>query len=473
MNIKMDNIEVLDYSREMMERKPSKLVSTFIYILLAAIFAFILWTCISNKETVVNISGSALPKNDSLIITNKVSGIIKSIYAEDGQCVKEGDILYIVDDSELQNQKNQLDLQKTNSDIKMQNLNKFINSINDNINYFTNCENEKEYYYKFESYKSEDNSSYNEKDNLLSSKSKLNTNINKFQLLAKSINDNTNYNEANTIYDTQFKQFQLSKTNLLNKLSQLETNKSKAASDYQTSNLNLEIESIQNELSTLTLNTQKQIQQSIDDLNTQIETIDRNINTLDENSIISKEKNKTALLADIEAQKSILTQEIQQLNFNIEQYNKNIESCTVKAEADGKLDLRTTLKIGSSIQAGTDIANILPDNNIYKIQLLIPEKYIANIEEGQEVKYSFTSLPSNEYGFLTGTIENLSVNSKLNDETGTSFYIGTASLDSSSLYGHNNKEVKVKSGMTCQARIITKRTKMIYYILDQLKLITS
>lgn len=470
MNLNTDNIYSLQHSREMMERKPKKFVYLFIYILLTAISIFIIWACVFTKETVVTVSGSVLPENNSLIITNKISAILKSSYVTDGQSVRAGDILYTLDDSELQIQKSQLELQKSASDKKLQNLEKLETCVKDNSNYFSDSEEEKEYYYKFEAYLASDNSTNLNKLSLIRSKANLSTNINKLETLIRSINNNVNYNEPDSLYDIQFKEFQVSKAALENKINQLEKNISNSTSEEQTQSLTSQIESLQNELSILTLSTKEQIQKSIDDLKTENANID--INSLDESDVITKEKNKIALLADIAAQKTILNQELEQINFNIDQYNKNIESCTVKSESNGKLDLKTPLNNGSLLQAGVAVANILPEDETYKVQLVIPESSIANIKENQEIKYSFTSLPYNEYGFLTGSVETLGVSSKVNSETGMSFYIATASLNSSSAYGHNNEEAKIKSGMTCQARIITKKTKIIYYFLDKLKLIT-
>jgi len=77
-------------------------------------------------------------------------------------------------------------------------------------------------------------------------------------------------------------------------------------------------------------------------------------------------------------------------------------------------------------------------------------------------------LPYNEYGFLTGEIKNLSINSKIDSEKGDIFYTGEGSIEKNTLYSNKGEESVIKAGMTCEARIITRNVKMLYYFLEKL-----
>ena len=99
---------------------------------------------------------------------------------------------------------------------------------------------------------------------------------------------------------------------------------------------------------------------------------------------------------------------------------------------------------------------------------MIPTKDIANIKDGEEIKYSFEALPYREYGFLDGKIESISPDSKIDNEKGIAFSVGEGSLNSNSLYSNKGEESFIKPGMMCEARIITRKEKMLYYLLEKI-----
>ena len=79
-------------------------------------------------------------------------------------------------------------------------------------------------------------------------------------------------------------------------------------------------------------------------------------------------------------------------------------------------------------------------------------------------------MPYREYGFLNGKIENLSPDSKIDNKTGISFFTGVGTLNSDRLYSNKGEESFIKPGMMCEARIITRKEKMLYYLLKKIGL---
>jgi len=474
MKFKIEDINELSYSRQVMEAKPHKFTSIFIYILLGAIFIFITWAWFSEKEIVVKVSGIIKPNEQSYVVSNMVAGEIKEINMENGQEVKSGQVLYKIDDSNLQNQKNKLENQKEDLTKDTKNLEKFKQSIDDNTNYFSDSEDEKEYYYKYKSYETGNKVSVEDKSNLIDSKNEASNKISKLDALIKSINDNKNYNEEGSIYSEQFNNYIISKKSIEDKIEKLEKNKEELknqnAPKEQINQIDPEIEVNKNALVKLKSDINLQIKNSINELEGQVKNIDSSVNKFDEGVSLSKEKNKVTLIAQIEEKINLNNGKLKEVDFNIEEVNKGIEKCEVKSTIDGKLDIKANLEPGVMIQTGAVVASVLPKENNYKVELIIPDKDIGNIKNGQEVKYNFTSLPYNEYGFLKGNIENLSVNSQVNNETGIVYFIGEGTLESDTLYSHKNEEAIIKSGMTCEVRIITRKEKMLYYIFEKIGL---
>lgn len=472
MRFKIENIEELSDSRQVMEGKPHKFTSIFLYILLVSLFSFLLWAWFSEKEVVVKVSGIVKPSQQIYTVANQVSGSVKEINMKDGQDVKKGDLLYIIENTQLQSQKNKLDEQKKYIDKNIKNLEKFNKSIEDNTNHFTNSEDEKEYYYKYKAYESGNTVSIEDKNSLTTSRNDLNTKIVGLKDLNKSIDDNKNYTNSNSIFSKQFDDYQLSRKIIEDKITQLQKHKedlqNQNAPNEKIIQVDSEITSNKNQLSKLTSDMKLQIQTTLDELNSQIKSIDININKFDENVSLSKEKNKIALLAQIETQKNLNNEKSKELELSLKEVNDTFDKCQVKCEINGMLDIKADLQSGAIVQAGTIIADVLPKEDVYKVELIIPDKDIANLKYGQEIKYSFGSLPYNEYGFLNGEITNLSINSKIDSEKGAIFYTGEGSIEKNTLYSNKGEESVIKSGMTCKARVITRKTKMLYYFLEKL-----
>lgn len=474
MKFKIEDINELSDSRQVMEAKPNKFTSIFTYILLGAICIFITWAWFSEKEIVVKVSGIIKPNEQSCVVSNMVAGEIKEVNMENGQDIKSGQVLYKIDDSNLQNQKNKIEKQKEDLTKDIKNLEKFKQSIDDNTNYFSDNEEEKEYYYKYKSYEAGNKVSVEDKSNLIDSKNEAVNKINKLETLIKSINDNQNYNEEGSIYSDQFNNYRISKKSIEDKIEKLEKNKealkTQNAPKEQIDQIDSEIEANKNALVKLRSDINLQIKNSINELNEQVKNIDSNVSKFDEGVSLSKEKNKVTLLAQIEEKINLNNDKLKEVDFNIEEVNKGIEKCEVKSTVDGKLDIKANLYPGAMIQTGVVVASVLPKENNYKVELIIPDKDIGNIKNGQEVKYNFNSLPYTEYGFLKGTIENISVNSQINNETGIVYYLGEGTLETNTLFSNKNEEAIIKPGMTCEARVITRSEKMLYYLLEKLNL---
>ncbi|MDO7204635.1 biotin/lipoyl-binding protein [Paraclostridium bifermentans] len=99
-------------------------------------------------------SGVVRPNSEIQTISNLIQGEVKSVKMKNGETVSKGDILFEIDATDLKEEKKQIDDQIEKIDKENKNLNKLNKAISSNTNYFTNNDEEKEYYYKFKSYES-------------------------------------------------------------------------------------------------------------------------------------------------------------------------------------------------------------------------------------------------------------------------------------------------------------------------------
>ena len=500
MKFKIEDINNLRDSRHLLESKPNKFIIIFIYILLVLILMFLTWAWFSEKEVVVKVSGVVRPNSQVQTISNIVQGEVKNVKMKNGEKVSKGDILFEIDSDSLEKEKQRIDdqIDKINEDNS--NLNKLSKSIASNKNYFSNSGSEKEYYYKFKSYESGNIVSLAEKNNITNSKIELSGEKSNLEKLSKSIIEETNYNEKNSAYSAQYESYMSSRKMIQNKIDQLNNSKNelnkqlesdnkqineipqgdtqqleliKASIDeknQQISQIDFEIKNSNEELEKLKNDTIAQVKGSIEKAGQSIDTLDGNLKSLDESTNINKDSNKTTILAQIEEKINLNKKSKTELEANKKQIEESLKKCIIKAPVNGKINTLVDLQQGLVLQPGTIVANVIPNSNNYKIDLMIQTKDIANINTDKKIKYSFEALPYREYGFLEGKIESISPDSKTDSKTGISFFTGEGSLNSNVLHSNKDEEIYIKPGMICEAKIITRNEKMIYYLLEKIGL---
>ncbi|HBI7169231.1 TPA: biotin/lipoyl-binding protein, partial [Clostridium perfringens] len=144
MKFKIDDIENLSDSRQVMESKPNKLMFILLYIIIALIVTFFIWSWFSEKEIVVKVNGVVRPNSEIKAVSNSIQGEVELVKMKNGENVSKGDVLFRIKSTELEDKKSQMNEQIEYIDTDNKNLEKLNKSINDNTNYFENNDKEKE-----------------------------------------------------------------------------------------------------------------------------------------------------------------------------------------------------------------------------------------------------------------------------------------------------------------------------------------
>jgi HlyD family secretion protein len=183
------------------------------------------------------------------------------------------------------------------------------------------------------------------------------------------------------------------------------------------------------------------------------------------------EKYKLDMLASIADTLFSLQTNVDALNRDLNNVSLSMSDAKVISPIDGVVTMYTELSAGDYIQAGLEIATIIPSvDGDYKIMIAVPNGDIGDISVGQEVKYRFDALPYNEYGELRGTITSISTDARSNDN-GASYYLVEANLNGTTLHNKAGEPAQVKVGMTAEVRVITKQRKIIFWVLEKLNFI--
>ncbi|EKS4343564.1 HlyD family secretion protein [Clostridium sporogenes] len=470
----IQNIDEIKDSREILESKPHPFTTIFIYILLLIFLSAFTWCWFAEKEIVVDVQGVVRPNENIHKVSNLLGSKVSSVNFKNGDKVEKGKVLYTLEHKELDVQRSSLYKSKKDLEKEISNLEKLKKSISDNKNYFSDNKDEKEYYNKYLNYEKSKKNPDNDKKIVNSQINNLNSKINNLNLLKKSAQNNSNYLSSSTSYYSQFKDYSINiesyEKNIQALTDSYNSLKNKNAEEVLVNDAKAKLEEAKLELTKYKNQFTLNIENAIEECNDKIKDLNNQVSSNDDAKEINEEKIKSSALVEIDNSIKLSKEKLEEITTNLKVVDMNIDKCTIKAPIDGIVDISTPIKTGDLVGEGQEVLNILPSESKYKIDLMILNKDVANIKRGTNIKYDFQALPYKEYGYLNGKLENISVDSKLDPKSGVSFYTGEASIDSKALYSHKGEKAQIKSGMVCTAKIITRKEKMLYYLLEKINL---
>lgn len=212
-------------SREMMESKESPKISWFIYILLAALVTALILACLFDIDEYTRVNGEIKTQEAASSVISLNNCKLKQTLVTEGQTVKTGDTLFILDSDYAENQKSIIEekLDTVSSDLKNTQLLK--QSIEENNNLFKNTDEDSKFYYRFEQYKNgtlltaeelsnsvnSDNLSKKEKENTIASArgsiSDKQTQLAEYRALLNAVSNNSSYSGGNASVNASFNEY--------------------------------------------------------------------------------------------------------------------------------------------------------------------------------------------------------------------------------------------------------------------------
>lgn len=197
------NINEMSDSREVYESRPNIFFTLFIYLVLGILAIALIWMYFGWIDVVVKSEGMLRPNNQVATVINTFGGTLEAVNVEDGASVSEGDTLYIVEHGDLITELDYYKEQLSDTEGILKLLNKYKQSVEEGVNYFTESPEEEEYYLKYQGYDinyqlMQNNVSYSDKErelNLSSISDQLNLSIENLtysKALKNAINQNKN-----------------------------------------------------------------------------------------------------------------------------------------------------------------------------------------------------------------------------------------------------------------------------------------
>lgn len=316
----------------------------------------------------------------------------------------------------------------------------------------------------------------------------------------------SNYNLTSLQYDNQIKEYQEQIDEVNSQLEKIDieaenqyseaseqnvgadTQNAVSASIFNRDELNEKLETLGDYIKTA----ESEKQKALDNLELQqLSSIEQQIENIS-NTLLSLESNLTSVKVQLEAVSgtdtgtinsiSVLTEKSNIANELLTYNNKRTEcenklksydiqngNCNIMADTSGYIQLEQEIKQGAFVQEGTTIGQIYPQTvENYYAEIYVENSDIAKLEEGQNVKFEISAYPSSEYGYFTGVIENISKDIRVDQNSGSAYYLVKARCDEITVQNKEGKTGSIINGMACQAKIVVDEESILRWLLEKL-----
>lgn len=374
MSRKVKSLNELKDSRILFDKNPPTFGYVFVLVIAVFLITAVIWSVKAPKIYMIQAQGT-VSKEDSNYVMCTYTGEISNCNLSEGMLVEKGDVLFTVKSTDYDVQEEQLNLSKESYENKIEKYELLVKSIKDDTNYFEqNNADDELYYSEYEAYRSQI--------------------------------------EQNTIDTSAY-----------------------SAYGYSDEQIEAEIEKNQGKISQIYYDAIKSAEGSIADAKLQIESID-------------------AQLAAI---------------------SSGQDEYTVTATASGVLHMLNNYKNGMVVQTTQSVAIITPENSDNIIEAYVSTADMARIKKGDSVQIVIDGLSQNVYGTITGSVKQIDSNVTVqnnNDGSNTQVFKILIAMDNNYVVSKTGDKVNVTNGMTAVARISYDKVTYFNYVLEKLGLKT-
>ena len=154
-----------------------------------------------------------------------------------------------------------------------------------------------------------------------------------------------------------------------------------------------------------------------------------------------------------------------ELENNLVKARQVLAQTTITAPVDGTVLSLTVKTIGGVVNAGQQLAQIVPEKVSLYIDAALDNQDVGFVKSGQRVVVKVATYPFQRYGYLEGTVENISPDAIQDDKKGLIYKAKIKLNDDKS---SKQNQLKLLPGMSVSAEITTGQRRIIEFFLDPL-----
>jgi adhesin transport system membrane fusion protein len=183
------------------------------------------------------------------------------------------------------------------------------------------------------------------------------------------------------------------------------------------------------------------------------------LDQIDEQLRAERQSYKTIALTDL----SSIESETAELSARIPALENRVERTTVRSPVNGVINKLNYVTDDAYVSTGDVLLEIVPTGSDLIVETRINPKDIGEIVIGQEVKISLTAYDPSRFGRIDGRIESISADALSDPQTGEQYYNADVSINGT-LYEDDGTEVTILPGMVASIDVLSgKRTVLEYF----------
>jgi len=420
---KYDQVKLLSKSTALEEGSIPFTIKTTILVISFFFLTFVIWALIFEVKETVKFNGRIIPSGDIKVISHKESGKIQTVYVKEGDLVKKGDLLLVLDGSIIET-----DIARVDNRILLFSLQE------ERMKAFT--ENRIPDFTKIEASEKMKNNELNVYYGMQKSL------IEELNVIKEQLNQKLENQEIlNRKKKLGLKSYRISKEQWL---LQKRLNKAGLSSNTQVLNANQERVFQWTEYSKI----KDEISQNkivIEEFKSKIASIDSKFKDRVLQSLSQVQQN----ILDTIQQKDRLKAQLKELE--------------IYSPVSGIIQNLTANTVGTNIPVGKPMMEIYPDRETLVAEIKINPNDIGFIKPGMSVNIKVTAFDFSRYGSLDGKLKTISPSTIVDErDPNTAYYKGIVRL---SKYYVGDKGNRLQSGMLITGDILSgSKTVMAYFL---------
>ncbi len=478
-------------SKEVYNEAPRGILVFTIYIVLAIVSIALLWAALFKID--IEVKGNGIFKADTAAIKvpSKTMGQVSEIKVHDGDYVQKGQVLVDIKVDSLPESVSEAKKELDKVDKRLQMIDAYKKSLTKGIKYLDK-EKKNTYYeeYKdrrellFSKVKTESKSSdkaglYDKSmKNTEKTLQKYQTKKDKLAAAKKCVISRKNaFSKSDsyfyTLVESYVSSYDYSAMQYDSKIDEL------MKQDAGKEDINLVKSEKKKALKNIELNELASIEQQINQIEDTITSLQDNLTNVSNQKDYSDSADESdikdmAILSEkttLDSERAALEEKADEYEAKLQTYDLQGEACEIKAANTGYFYANEAVSKGLYVQEGSEVGAIYPENTGgFFAEIYLSNKDIGKIMVGQKVKFDASAYPSSEYGYFTGTIEDIAKDISVDETSGNAYYKVKAKCDSRSLVNKGGERANLKNGMAMQAKIVTDRESVLSYLLKKIDL---
>jgi len=406
---------------EVQDTPPSPLGRVIAFLIITFFSIGVTWAIVGEIDIVAVAHGKIIPSSHSKIIQSIEMGKVKAIYVEEGQQVKQGDVLIELDETISTADYANINQQRIALQIEIQRLKCLIKVVTDKKD---SCKQEltdslqesilqnqvNEYKQNLSSLKSSHQQKQSELMSVIASVEMLEQTL---PITEKRMN------AANGLYDKKL-------------LSEQEYLEVKQGYIENTQNLKAEV------------NKRQQVEFELENVALQTAQFSHEF--------------KSRMMQEL-ASKQIQYESLQQEFVKSEQRN-NFQ--VLRSPINGVVQQVSVHTIGGVVSPAEALMVVVPENDALEVEAYLENKDIGFVSKNQTAEIKIDTFPFTKYGVIDGTVISVSTDAVNNEEMGLVFTM-RSSMNSSTIKV-NGVDVKLSPGMSVSIEVKTGKRRIIEYL---------